>query len=85
MDIEGNELKALQGAEKLLKEGRIRAIQIEFGGCNIDSRTYFRDFWNLLHENFEVYRILKNGLWKIEQYAEKMECFCNMNYLFVKK
>ena len=62
MDIEGNELKALLGAKNLLKQDRIKNIQIEFGGCNIDSRTYFRDYWNLLHDNFRVYRILRDGI-----------------------
>ncbi len=85
MDIEGNEYKALCGAENLLKEKRIKAIQIEFGGCNIDSRTYFRDFWNLLNEDFKVYRILGNGLREIPRYGERLECFVTTNYLFVLK
>lgn len=85
MDIEGNELKALQGAERLLGERRIHVIQMEFGGTNIDARTYFRDFWNLLHENYYAYRILKNGLWHITRYTERLECFCCTNYLFINK
>lgn len=85
MDIEGNELKALEGASNLLKEKRIINIQIEFGGCNIDSRTYFRDFWNLLHNDFTVYRILQNGLREIPRYGERLECFSTTNYLFRQK
>lgn len=85
MDIEGNELKALYGACKLLEQKRINTIQIEFGGCNIDSRTYFRDFWNLLHEDYSVYRILQDGFWEITRYHERLECFCNTNYFFAKK
>ena len=85
MDIEGNELNALEGGKNLLREKRIGVIQIEFGGCNIDSRTFFRDFWNLLHEEYDVYRILKNGLWKIQRYSERLECFTTTNYLFVRK
>lgn len=85
MDIEGNELKALQGAERLLEERRIHVIQMEFGGTNIDARTYFRDFWNLLHENYYVYRLLKNGIWEIKRYTERLECFCCTNYIFIDK
>ena len=66
-------------------KGCIGAIQIEFGGCNIDSRTYFRDFWNLLHEDYSAYRILKDGLWEITNYTERLECFCNTNYFFAHK
>ncbi len=85
MDIEGNEHKALLGATKLLKEKRIGVIQIETGGANIDSRTYFRDYWNLLHDDFDVFRILQKGLKKIEKYDEDLECFITSNWLFVKK
>lgn len=85
MDIEGNELNALKGAEPLLRQKKIGAIQIEFGGCNIDSRTYFRDFWNLLHEDYVVYRVLLDGLYEIEAYDEVLEIFSCTNYLFVSK
>ncbi len=85
IDIEGNEYKALLGAERLLMGKKIGAIQIEMGGTNIDSRTYFRDFWNLLHEDFTAYRILQNGLWEIQKYEEILEIFVTVNYLFIKK
>ncbi len=85
MDIEGHELKALNGAQNMLAEKRIDNIQIEFGGCNIDSRTYFRDFWNLLSADFFVYRILSDGLREIPKYGERLECFITTNYLFIKK
>lgn len=85
MDIEGNELNALKGAERLLAEKRIENIQIEFGGCNIDSRTYFRDFWNLLHNDYKVFRILRDGIREIPRYGERLECFVTTNYLFMMK
>lgn len=85
LDIEGNELNALKGATKLLAEKRIKVIQIEFGGCNIDSRTFFRDFWNLLHEDFKMYRILKDGFKEILRYDERLENFATTNYVFVLK
>lgn len=85
MDIEGNELNALNGAQKLIKSNVIDAIQIEFGGCNIDSRTYFRDFWNLLHENYRIYRVLLDGLYEVTEYDEILEIFTCTNYLFVNK
>lgn len=44
LDIEGNELNALFGATNTINNDRIKAIQFEFGTCNIDSRTFFRDF-----------------------------------------
>lgn len=85
MDIEGNELNALRGARSMLSEQKIAAIQIEFGGCNLDSRTYFRDYWNLLHTDYYVYRIVKDGLYKISQYDERLELFTCTNYMFICK
>lgn len=85
MDIEGNELNALNGAKGMLDAGKIGAIQIEFGGCNIDSRTYFRDFWNLLHDNYKIYRVLLDGLTEVKEYGDILEIFFCTNYLFVSK
>ena len=60
-------------------------IQFEFGGCNIDYRTYFRDFYYLLKENYKIYRILKDGLFELKQYKESYEIFINVNYLAIRK
>lgn len=85
MDIEGNEMNALKGATKILKSKKINHIQIEFGGANVDSRTYLKDFWDLLHNNYKMYRIMKNGLYEIKEYKETLEIFFCTNYFFVKK
>lgn len=85
MDIEGNEYNALLGATDLLNKNKIGVIQIETGGANMDSRTYFRDFWNLLHRDFEVFRILQDGFKRIDCYEERLECFVTTNWLFVKR
>lgn len=81
LDIEGNELKALQGAKAMLESRKIDFIQFEFGGCNIDSRTYFQDFYYLFKEGYIMYRIVKDGLCKIEYYKEMYEAFTTTNYL----
>lgn len=49
------------------------------------ARIYFRDFWNLLHGDFEIYRILKDGIEEIPMYEEALECFVNANWLFIWK
>ena len=85
IDIEGNELNALHGAQRMLDEGKIDVIQMEFGGCNIDSRTYFRDFWNLLSAKYKVYRVLLDGVEEITEYGDILEIFFCTNYLFVRK
>lgn len=85
LDIEGNEYNALLGAEKMLKAKKIDFIQFEFGGCNIDSRTYFQDFWYLLKEDYNFYRIVKNGLRPIKNYSESLEIFITINFLLELK
>jgi FkbM family methyltransferase len=83
LDIEGHELSALQGFGEALNH--IDLIQFEFGGCNIDTRTYFQDFWYFFKEhNFDIYRIGPLGLRKIERYSERDEFFSTTNY-FSKK
>ncbi len=52
MDIEGHELFALKGAAESLAARKIGALSFEFGSGNINSRTFFRDLWNLLGRRF---------------------------------
>jgi FkbM family methyltransferase len=85
LDIEGHELKALNGAKGMIGNRKIDFIQFEFGGCNIDSRTFFQDFFYLLKDNYKLYRILKNGLFEIPEYRETYEIFITANYLAVIK
>jgi FkbM family methyltransferase len=80
LDIEGNELNALSGAAETIKLRKVKAIQFEFGTCNIDSRTFFRDFWNLLSQDYYIYRIVKNGLYPIIRYTEFEEVFQTINF-----
>lgn len=85
LDVEGHEIAVLKGAKQLLKDKKIKYIQFEFGGCNIDSRTYFRDFWHLLHEHYHLYRIVRNGLSPIKAYSEKLEIFSYANFFAMLK
>lgn len=84
IDVERHELSVLKGAEKMIAGGKIDFIQFEFGGCNIDSRTYFQDFFYKLKDNFRIYRILKDGLFEIPRYDETLEIFVTTNYLAEK-
>ncbi len=85
MDIEGHELSALKGAERMLKEDRVDMIQFEFGGCNIDSRTFFQDFFYLLNGKYKIHRILRDGLIEVPTYNESHEIFMTINYLAIRR
>jgi hypothetical protein len=86
MDIEGHELFALQGAARALARGAIRALSFEFGAGNINSRTFFRDYWDLLTKHgYEIYRVLPGGrTLRIVRYDEDLEYFRSVsNYVAV--
>jgi len=83
LDIEGHELEALHGATKIF--AGINVIQFEFGGCNIDTRTFFQDFFYFFASNgFLLFRLGPRGLVRISKYREIDEAFTTTNY-FAKR
>ena len=83
MDVEGHELDVLKGAQEALRD--IEIIQFEFGGSNIDSKTYFQDFWYFFSkQNFQIFRITPSGPLGIHQYSESDETFRTTNYIAVR-
>ncbi len=85
LDVEGHELAVLKGGKRMIGEGRVGIIQFEFGGCNIDSRTFFRDYYNFFKNDYTLYRVVADGLQQIGGYSEKLEVFLSANYLAVRK
>lgn len=42
----------------MFERGAIDRVTFEFGGCNIDTRTYFQDYWYFFKTfGFRVFRI----------------------------
>jgi len=84
IDVEGHELDVLKGFDEVISKTRV--IQFEFGGCNIDTRTFFRDFWIFFSEkNFKIYRISPIGAYLIYSYAESLEFFSTTNFICVNQ
>ena len=84
IDIEGHELNALYGFGNSINH--IEIIQFEIGGCNIDTRTFFQDFWYFFEERkFDLFRVSPLGLIKLLRYKESDEFFAPTNYLAKKK
>jgi FkbM family methyltransferase len=82
LDIEGHELSALKGFGDAINN--VSVIQFEFGGCNIDTRTCFQDFWYFFSENgFELHRITPFGVYHLPRYSEAYEFFSTTNYIAV--
>lgn len=84
LDVEGAEFAALQGAKKILEAGRITTVAFEFGSGNVYSRTFFRDFWDLLEPlGYALWRIRPGGrVTPIREYTEELEHFRGVsNYI----
>ncbi len=82
LDIEGFELAALQGFGEAIRKTRV--VQFEFGGCNLDTRTNFQDFYYFFTGlSFKIYRITPLGLNEISRYHELDEIYLTTNFLAI--
>ncbi len=80
IDVEGHELDVLNGFGAAINA--VEVVQFEFGGCNIDTRTFFRDFWQFFQKHgFKIFRITPIGLQPIKRYKELEECFSTTNFI----
>lgn len=86
-DVEGHELDVFTGASSMFSKGAINIVTFEFGGCNIDTRTFFQDFYYFFKEmGMEIFRITPSGYLKsIDLYKEVDEQFRTTNYVALKK
>jgi FkbM family methyltransferase len=83
IDVEGHELNVLKGVGKFLDSDFIKAIQFEYGGANLDSRTYLKDLYNILEpKGYIMCKIMRNSI-QPRNYESKMENFQYANYLAV--
>jgi FkbM family methyltransferase len=83
LDVEGHELDVLRGAARMLGAGSIELVTFEFGGCNIDTRSYLRDFFDLFEGyRMRLARITPSGyLVDLPRYREAFEQFRTSNFL----
>lgn len=85
IDVEGHEYQVLKGATTLLENNKIDFIQFEFGAGNQFSRTYFLDFYYLLHKNFKLFRLLGDGFIEVDNYNSDLEMQLLTYYIAVNK
>jgi hypothetical protein len=84
IDVEGHELDVLAGATNVL--AGVKVIQFEFGGTDIDTRTFFQDFFYLLVPlGFRLWRHSPRGLIPVTEYSERLEIFFYTNYFAIKE
>ncbi len=84
LDVEGHELDVLVSGVQTVSQASV--VQFEFGGCNIDTRTYFQDFFYFFEElNFALMRLGPRGLVQIPKYCESDEVFATSNFFAVSR
>ena len=83
LDIEGHELKALEGFGKYLSGDFIDFIQFEYGGANLDSHTSLMEIYEFLtNRNFKIAKVMPEGL-EFREYKPYMDNFNYSNYVAV--
>jgi FkbM family methyltransferase len=84
IDVEGHEMKVLEGAIDILK--KVTIVQFEFGGAMLDSHYYFKDFYEFFTKRgFEIYRICRYGFCPVAKYYEQHESFDGANYFAYRR
>lgn len=86
IDTEGAEVAILQGALNLLQNQRVQYIQFEYGGTYFDARTTLQEAYHILTScNYDVYRIVPDGLIHITQWRDALENYRYSNYFAIAK
>ncbi len=83
LDVEGHELAVLKGGSRLFQDSRISMVSFEFGGCNIDSRTFVQDFFYFFGDyGMRIARITPSGFFhELSSYREILEQFRTTNFV----
>jgi FkbM family methyltransferase len=85
IDVEGHELDVLAGANRMFQSNLVKMVSFEFGGCNIDTRTFFQDFFYFFRDkNMQIFRVTPSGyFYLLPSYSELYEQFRTTNFLAI--
>jgi FkbM family methyltransferase len=81
LDVEGHELAVMRGGLSMLREGRVRRIQFEYGPSNIYSRVLLRDMFAFFEDlDYDVFKIVPRDLVRVKTYDPQLENFQYKNF-----
>lgn len=84
VDVEGHELAVFQGMKQTLAERRVRVIQFEYGGCNLDAKVFLGDIWDFLEPySFKFFKVYPEGPRYVKSYQPGLETFKYSNWVAV--
>ncbi|HYJ78225.1 MAG TPA: FkbM family methyltransferase [Longimicrobiaceae bacterium] len=82
IDAEGHDLAVLRGGEAMVRAGRIRRIQFEYGPWNIYARVLLRDFYAFFHGlPYVIYQVTPRGMVPYPAYEQHLENFHYKNFV----
>lgn len=88
IDVEGHELAVLNGAERLFSSKSVNVALFEFGSANVNSRTFFRDFWEYFGKHrYDIHQVIPGGrTYPINAYRDELEYFRGAsNFIVVRR
>lgn len=85
IDTEGHELKVLEGIQSYLSSRKVKAIHFEFNEMNVESRVFFKDFYDMLSD-YLFYRMLPDRIVQLGDYnAILCEIFAFQNIVAIHR
>jgi FkbM family methyltransferase len=87
LDIEGYEMAALRGAERMLREGRIGIVQFEYSQVFLDAGTSMLQLMKYISEvnpTYEFHKLLPTGTRHVSSYEHVLDNFKTQNWALIK-
>jgi FkbM family methyltransferase len=84
IDTEGHDINVLHGFSEFIENEYISMIQFEYNEMSIFSRTFLKDFYELLGPRYVIGRILPMGV-AFKDYSTLDENFLHANFLAVAR
>jgi FkbM family methyltransferase len=85
LDVEGAEFDALTGFENSIRDGKIKAIQFEYGYINISTKKLLIDYYTFFEANGYILGKIFPKKVEFRKYEFKYEDFLGPNFIAVKK
>lgn len=85
LDIEGAEYDALIGFENSIRNGKIKAVQFEYGYINITTKKLLIDYYNFFEANGFIVGKIFPRIVEFRKYDFKYEDFIGPNFIAVRK
>lgn len=83
LDVEGHELKVLEGLGSFLSPKNVSFIQFEYGGANLDSHSSLMELFSLFKSRgYQVGKIMPKHI-EIKEYHPRLENFMYANYVAI--